>query len=380
MKPWERACFSFSSLAILITLAVKLHELDMPVARFVRSFDIGILNQIGDALAVPGLGAVIAGVFLGIGLLGWWGQRDRLTPMTFSMAGVAEWVSQWWRLRNQLTNIGLRGLAVLLSAGAVTQLLKHLIGRPRPRFAHSDDLVVGPTLASGLDAFPSGHTLNAFGEAALVAWFVPALRVPLFLIAGLVGVSRVLRGSHFPTDVFAGAILGVLIGTLAATGLKRWGNEALPGLLRIGMPLVVSVFLVLWVVLHPRPDLILELRQLTVGAGLILVGIILRGLGIMWVREGRQRTGYLPILGLLALISGVAIACGPWWAGPLLAVALAPNVALPEREGINPSPTNEGEGKAGGRFSVWVREALMVGAAVLAVAAIRSVRGLLPIG
>jgi membrane-associated phospholipid phosphatase len=378
MKPWERACFSFSSLAILITLAVMLHELDMPAARFVRSFDIDTLNRIGDFLALPGQGAVIAGVFLGIGLLGWWRQRDQLPPMTFSMAGLAHWLSNWWRFRNQHTDIGLRGLAVLLSAAAATNLLKHLIGRPRPRFAHSDDLVVGPSLASGLDAFPSGHTLNAFGAAALVSWFVPALRIPLFLIAGLVGLSRVLRGSHFPTDVFAAAILGVLVGTLAATGFKRWGKEALPGLLRIGMPLVVSVFLVLWVVLHPSPDSRLGMRQLTVGAGLILAGVLFRGLAIMWVREGRRRPSYLPVLGMVALVSGVAVADGPWWGAGLLIAALLP-LGL---DGLSHPrlPPSKGEGRAGERFPVWGREALIVSAAVLAVAAIRSVRGLLPIG
>jgi hypothetical protein len=286
---------------------------------------------------------------------------------------LAHWLSNWWRFRNQLTDIGLRGLAVLLSAAAATNLLKHLIGRPRPRFAHSDDILLGPSLASGLDAFPSGHTLNAFGAAALVSWFVPALRIPLFLIAGLVGLSRVLRGSHFPTDVFAAAILGVLIGTLAATGFKRWGKEALPGLIRIGMPLVVSVFLIMWVVLHPSPDSVLDMRQLTVGAGLILAGVFFRGLGII---QGLTR--YLPVAGMLALISGVAVADGPWWGAGLLILALVPMSfsAIKEappggRAFMNPS---------GSLGSQWVREALMVSAAVLAVAAIRSVRGLLPIG
>lgn len=373
MKPWERACFSFSSLAVLITLAVMLHELDMPAARFVRSFDINALNRIGDFLALPGQGAVIAGVLLVIGLLGWWRQRDRLPPMTFSMAGVAEWVGQWWRHRNQLTNISVRGLVVLLSAAVVTNLLKHLIGRPRPRFAHSDDLVVGPSLASGLDAFPSGHTLNAFGEAALVAWFVPALRIPLFLIAGLVGLSRVLRGSHFPTDVFAAAILGVLVGTLGATGFRRWGKEALPGLIRIGMPLVVSVFLVLWVVLHPSPDPVLDTRQLTLGAGLILAGVFFRGLGII-----QGRTGYLPVLGMVALVSGVAVADGPWWGAGLLVLVLVPMSLRAIKEA--PRGGLAFKNPSGSLGSPWVREALIVSAVVLAVAGIRSVRGLLPIG
>jgi undecaprenyl-diphosphatase len=348
MKPWERACFSISSLAILITLAVMLHELDMPMARFVRSFNIDTLNRIGNFLALPGQGEVLAGVFLVIGLLGWGLHHDLLK------------------------GLGVRGLAVLLGAAAVTQLLKHLIGRPRPRFAHSDDLIVGPSLASGLDAFPSGHTLSAFGAAALVAWFVPALKIPLFLTAGLVGLSRVLRGSHFPTDVFAAAILGVLVGTLGATGFRRWGKEALPGLLRIGMPLVVSVFLILWVVLHPSPDPVLDLWQLTVGAGLILAGFLFRGLGII-----QSRTSYLPVLGMVALVSGVAVAAGQWWGAGLLVLALVP-MSL---GAIKEAPLGGGAFKnPRGSLSFWSREVLTVSAAVLAVAALRLVSGILPLG
>jgi hypothetical protein len=153
------------------------------------------------------------------------------------------------------------------------------------------------------------------------------------------------------------------------------------------MPLVVSVFLVLWVVLHPSPDPVLDMRQLTVGAGLILAGFLFRGLGIMWVREGRQRgplplsrgrTRYLPVAGMLALISGVAVADGPWWGAGLLVLALVPMSLGAIKEA--PLGGMAFKNPSGSLGSQWGREALMMSAAVLAVAAIRSVRGLLPIG
>ncbi|HEX9546832.1 MAG TPA: phosphatase PAP2 family protein, partial [Acidimicrobiales bacterium] len=232
MKPWERVVFGLIALTVLAAIGVKLHELDMPVARFVRSFDIDELNRLGDLVALPGQGVVVAGAFILIALIGWRRQRDQLASMTFSMAGLIERVRTWWPQRDQLTDIGVRGLLAQLSVAGAIQILKHLIGRPRPRFAHGDELVLGPSLDSGLDSFPSGHAANAFGAATVLAWFFPAVRVPLFLVAGLVAVSRVLRGSHFPTDVWAGAVLGVVIGSMAAVGLKRWPNDALPDLLR----------------------------------------------------------------------------------------------------------------------------------------------------
>jgi membrane-associated phospholipid phosphatase len=63
------------------------------------------------------------------------------------------------------------------------------------------------------DSFPSGHTSNAFAWATVVdkhyGW---QLGVPMYALAGLVGVTRVDRGSHFFTDVVAGAALGFIIG------------------------------------------------------------------------------------------------------------------------------------------------------------------------
>ena len=219
MKPWERLVFGLLALTVLAAIGVKLHELDMPVARFVRSFDIDELNRLGDLLAVPGKGVVVAGAFILIGFLGLRRQRDRLAPVTVPKAGLVHWVRTWWPQRHQLTDVGVRGLLAQLSIGAAIQILKHLIGRPRPRFAHGDELVLGPSLDSGLDSFPSGHAANAFGAATVLGWFFPAVRTPLFLAAGLVAVSRVLRGSHFPTDVWAGALIGVVIGSMAAVGL-----------------------------------------------------------------------------------------------------------------------------------------------------------------
>ena len=78
MKRWEQVLFGVSSLAILLIIGFKLHELDMPTARFVRSFNIGIVNQIGDLMAVAGKGAVLTVLFVLVALVGWWLKHDRL--------------------------------------------------------------------------------------------------------------------------------------------------------------------------------------------------------------------------------------------------------------------------------------------------------------
>src|SRR3989442_12582696 len=374
MIPWERVVFGLIALSVLAAIGVKLHELDMPVARFVRSFEIDELNRIGDLVALPGKGVAVAGAFILIALIGWRRQRDQLAPMTVSMAGLAHWVSTWWSQRNQLTDIGVRGILAQLGIAAVIQILKHLIGRPRPRFAHGDELVLGPSLDSGLDSFPSGHAANAFGAATVLAWFFPAVRAPLFLVAGLVAVSRVLRGSHFPTDVWAGAVLGVVIGSMVVVGLKRWPDDALPGLLRTGMPVAVATFAILWIVLRPAPARSYEVISLGVGVALVLAGGLVRGLSWPYL-EGEDK-GPLRAVGRLLLIVGVAVGCTPWWAAALLGAVLVPQGVAGFHQAYAPATVPV---RALAEVPVWGREALAVGAALVVLAALQSVKGLLPL-
>jgi undecaprenyl-diphosphatase len=109
-----------------------------------------------------------------------------------------------------------RRLAVVVAVARLGELAcesaaKVLVGRARP------DLTPPLTTATGA-SYPSGHTAGSvatYGAAALVAATVlakPAARwvlgaVGVFVVA--VGVSRVVLGVHFPTDVLGGMALGV---------------------------------------------------------------------------------------------------------------------------------------------------------------------------
>lgn len=68
--------------------------------------------------------------------------------------------------------------------------------------------------ASDRFSFPSGHTCGAFLLAAIVTQHYPPLAAPMYLWAGGVGLSRVVLGVHFPTDILAGALLGSAIAWL----------------------------------------------------------------------------------------------------------------------------------------------------------------------
>ncbi len=63
-------------------------------------------------------------------------------------------------------------------------------------------------------SFPSGHTASAFLMMTLLSSTFPALQIPTLCWGALVGVARVCLGVHYPTDVLAGALLGILAGQM----------------------------------------------------------------------------------------------------------------------------------------------------------------------
>jgi undecaprenyl-diphosphatase len=102
-------------------------------------------------------------------------------------------------------------LGVNAVAGLASLVLKGLFGRARPRFFdmvgpfHFDNFV----LNAGYTSFPSGHSITAFGTTMALSYFLPRWRWPLLGLALLVGISRVIVGAHYPSDVLAGAAIGI---------------------------------------------------------------------------------------------------------------------------------------------------------------------------
>ncbi|MDN3547261.1 phosphatase PAP2 family protein [Mucilaginibacter aquaedulcis] len=97
--------------------------------------------------------------------------------------------------------------STVLTTG-LTYLIKHIVKRPRP---FVQNLNITPVYRAGSTSFPSGHTSSSFSTATALSraypkWYVIA---PAFLWAGSVSYSRMYLGVHYPTDVAAGAALGV---------------------------------------------------------------------------------------------------------------------------------------------------------------------------
>lgn len=99
------------------------------------------------------------------------------------------------------------GAASALNMG-LTYLLKYSIDRDRPYATYPDIIAKS---VDGSPSFPSGHTSSSFATATSLCllypkWYVVA---PSLVWAGSVGFSRVYLGAHYPSDVAAGALLGI---------------------------------------------------------------------------------------------------------------------------------------------------------------------------
>lgn len=89
-------------------------------------------------------------------------------------------------------------------------ILKDIFQAPRPFILFSEK--VNPLfIHGGLDSFPSGHA-TFFAALALSTYFInKKLGLLCFIVAILVGLSRIIAGVHFPLDIIVGYIFGIIV-------------------------------------------------------------------------------------------------------------------------------------------------------------------------
>lgn len=232
-------------------------QVDHATLTIVHGFIDPLVDQIGDIGNKMGEGLNLVLLSLAIGGIGLWINSDR------------------WKFA------GLYSLLAHGISGLLTQILKHSLSRPRPRLMDTTQWEVGPSLESGLDSFPSGHTSGTYSMATVFAYYFPKGRVVWFGLASFSALCRVIKGSHFPTDVLGGLLVGIGCGLVLIYARDTW-KDATAHAFAHGLPWLITAFGLLWILVpHPGTELDPNI-SLVIGLSLILAGL---GLRLWWIRE-----------------------------------------------------------------------------------------------
>lgn len=110
--------------------------------------------------------------------------------------------------KGMLKGCGMICALSLLISFVITHSIKRMVNRERPWQKLNNVNVYNTNFR--LYSFPSGHTTAIFSIAMALGLCFPAIYWQLFAISSLVGFSRIYLGVHYPTDVVAGAIIGLI--------------------------------------------------------------------------------------------------------------------------------------------------------------------------
>lgn len=101
-------------------------------------------------------------------------------------------------------------VSAILARFVIVELIRWIWQRPRPFVYNNVNLL----LTHDAPAFPSGHAAFFFAFSTIVYFYNKKIGIFFFLSSILIVISRVFAGIHWPTDILAGAVVGVFSGWL----------------------------------------------------------------------------------------------------------------------------------------------------------------------
>lgn len=153
---------------------------------------------------------------------------SRTEPYVAIGVPVAMALAAWVKHDKELLKDAIYVGTSVAGAFVVTYGMKFLVDRERPYDKYPDRL--HPYSYESSPSFPSSHTSSAFALATSLCIRYPKWYVigPSALWACSVGMSRMNEGVHYPSDVLAGAVMGMGC-AVANIYVNRWLNKVLFG-------------------------------------------------------------------------------------------------------------------------------------------------------
>lgn len=126
-----------------------------------------------------------------------------------NMGAIWVAISLFLMINKKYGSIGFMILgALVLNLVLGDLILKNLVKRARPFVYMTQVQILIPNPLSY--SFPSGHTSSAFASAGILVKYFGKYKLEVILLASLIAFSRLYLYVHYPSDVLAGIILGIL--------------------------------------------------------------------------------------------------------------------------------------------------------------------------
>ncbi len=129
------------------------------------------------------------------------------------LALSATLLAQGWRDDDRrLMRAGTRMLASELVTIIIKDLVKRAVTRTRPHLLRDEgryEVRTGGPRDGAYSSFPSGHTAGAVAVARALTREYPQTAIPAYALAATVAVGQIPECAHYPTDVAAGAMVGL---------------------------------------------------------------------------------------------------------------------------------------------------------------------------
>ena len=119
-----------------------------------------------------------------------------------------------------ITVVGL--LSALIARYGVKSFILLFVNRARPYVTYPDiHKLINQSVSEQYQSFPSGHAIFFFALSTVVYLYNKSWGIFFYTLALVIGIARIAVGVHYPTDIIAGAIFGVLTGIVSVFFFRK---------------------------------------------------------------------------------------------------------------------------------------------------------------